>query len=120
MSITSYMDLGPQKQFLPIRMKLSKLFRRQLTMLNSFFTSCWEYISNKFSAACFGIRVSVTFHLTCVHIILVLFGLLSCHLLGNSCSLGFSKDTRTATIMCKFPISQNVAYILSILNKKES
>ena len=32
----------------------------------------------------FGIRVSVTFYLTCV----VRFGLVSGHLLGNSCSLG--------------------------------
>ena len=40
-----------------------------------------------FSVACFCVRVSVTFHLTCVHI-LVPFGLLSGHLLGNSCSLG--------------------------------
>ena len=32
---------------------------------------------------------SVTFHLTCVHINLVRFGLLSGHLLGNSCSLGW-------------------------------
>ena len=30
----------------------------------------------------------MTFHLTCVHIILVRFELLSFHLLGNSCSLG--------------------------------
>ena len=36
----------------------------------------------------FGVRVSVTFHLTCAHIILVRFRLLSGHLLGNSCSLG--------------------------------
>ena len=36
----------------------------------------------------FGVRVSVTFHLTCVHIILGLFGLLSGHLFGNSCSTG--------------------------------
>ena len=36
----------------------------------------------------FGVRVSVTFHLTCVHIIVVQFRLLSGHLLGNSCSLG--------------------------------
>ena len=35
-----------------------------------------------------GVRVSMTFQLTCVHIILVRFGLLSGHLLGNSCSLG--------------------------------
>ena len=41
-----------------------------------------------FSVACFGVRVSVTVHLTCIHIILVRFGLLSGHLLGNSCSLG--------------------------------
>ena len=36
----------------------------------------------------FGVRVSVTFHLTYVHIILNRFGLLSGHLFGNSCSLG--------------------------------
>ena len=43
-----------------------------------------------FSVACFvfGVRVSVTFHLMCVHIILVRYGLLSGHLLGKSCSLG--------------------------------
>ena len=35
-----------------------------------------------------GVRVSVTFRLTYVHISLVQFGLLSGHLLGNSCSLG--------------------------------
>ena len=34
-----------------------------------------------FSDACFGVRVSVTFHLACVHNILVLFGMLSGHLL---------------------------------------
>ena len=33
-----------------------------------------------------GIRVSVKFHLKCVHIILVRFRLLSGHLLVNSCS----------------------------------
>ena len=32
-------------------------------------------------------RLLNTFHLTCVHIILVRFGLLSGHLLENSCSL---------------------------------
>ena len=36
----------------------------------------------------FGVRCSVTFHLTCVHIILVRFRLMSGHLLGNSCSFG--------------------------------
>ena len=36
----------------------------------------------------FGVRVTVTFHLMCLHIIVVPFGLLSIHLLGKSCSLG--------------------------------
>ena len=36
----------------------------------------------------FGVRVSVTFHFMCVHIILALCRLLSGHLLGNCCSLG--------------------------------
>ena len=42
------------------------------------------------SVACFVVRVSVTFHLMCVHItcIIVRFGFLSGHLLGKSCSLG--------------------------------
>ena len=37
----------------------------------------------------FGVRLSAMFHLTYVHIILVRFGLLSGHLLGNSSSLGW-------------------------------
>ena len=41
-----------------------------------------------FYVACFGVRDSVTFHLKCVHIILLRFRLLSGHLLGNSCSSG--------------------------------
>ena len=36
----------------------------------------------------FGVRCSLTFHLTCVHIILVRFRLMSGHLLENSCSFG--------------------------------
>ena len=36
----------------------------------------------------FGVRVSVTFHLTCVHVILIRFRLLSDHLLGYSYSFG--------------------------------
>ena len=36
----------------------------------------------------FGVRVSVTFHLMLVHIILVRFGLLSDRLLGKSCPFG--------------------------------
>ena len=42
-----------------------------------------------FSVACFGVRVSVTFHLMFVHNILVRFGLLSGYLLGKSCPLGW-------------------------------
>ena len=41
-----------------------------------------------FSVACFGVRVSVMFHLMFVHYTLVRFGLLGGHLLGNSCPLG--------------------------------
>ena len=42
-----------------------------------------------FSVACFGVRVSVTFHLTCVHIVFSSVWVAECgHLLGNSCSLG--------------------------------
>ena len=37
----------------------------------------------------FGVRVSVTFHLTCVHIILVWFRLLSGHLLGNTLNVKY-------------------------------
>ena len=41
------------------------------------------------SVSCFGFRVSVMFHFMFVHyILLVQFGLLSGHLLGNSCPLG--------------------------------
>ena len=44
------------------------------------------------SVSCFGVRVSVMFHVMFVSlrndILLVQFGLLSGHLLGNSCPLG--------------------------------
>ena len=40
------------------------------------------------SVSCFGVRVSVMFHFMFVHNTLVQFGLLSGHLLGNSCPLG--------------------------------
>ena len=43
-----------------------------------------------FSVACFGVRLSVMFHLMFVHFTLVRFWLLSGHLLGNSCPLGWS------------------------------
>ena len=36
----------------------------------------------------FGVRVSLKFHLTCVHLILIRFRLLSGNRLGNSYSLG--------------------------------
>ena len=39
------------------------------------------------SVSCFGVRVSVIFHFM-FFILLVQFGLLSGHLLGNSCPLG--------------------------------
>ena len=43
------------------------------------------------SAACFGVRVSVMFHLMFVHHnFSSVFWLLSGHLLGNSCPLGWS------------------------------
>ena len=37
------------------------------------------------SVSCFGVRVSVMFHFMFVIIFLVQFGLLSGHVLGNSC-----------------------------------
>ena len=40
------------------------------------------------SFSCFGVRVSVMFTLCLFIILLVQFGLLSGHLLGNSCPLG--------------------------------
>ena len=41
------------------------------------------------SVSCFGVRVSVMFDFMFVHYTLVQFGLLSGHLLGNSCPLGY-------------------------------
>ena len=41
------------------------------------------------SVACFGVRVSVMFHLMFFIILLVRFWLLSGDLLGNSCTLGW-------------------------------
>ena len=40
------------------------------------------------SVSCFGVRFSVMFHFMFVHYSLIQFGLLSGHLLGNSCPLG--------------------------------
>ena len=40
------------------------------------------------SVSCFGVRVSVMFHFMLFIILLVQFGLLSGHLLGNSYPLG--------------------------------
>ena len=45
-----------------------------------------------FSVACFCVRDSVVFHLTCVHISLVRFGLPSGHFFGNSDSLSLRYD----------------------------
>ena len=44
------------------------------------------------SVSCFGVRVSVMFHLCLFIILLVQFGLLSGHLLGNSCILHVPSD----------------------------
>ena len=45
---------------------------------------------NVVSVACFSVRVSVMFQLMFIYYTLVRFGLLSGHLLGNSCPLGWS------------------------------
>ena len=54
----------------------------------------------------FGVRGSVTFHLTYVIIILVRFRLLSGHLLGNSCSFGYSYVLFCILTIC------NISYFL--------
>ena len=45
-------------------------------------------VADVVSVSCFGVRVSVMFQFMFVIILLVQFGLLSGHLLGNSCPLG--------------------------------
>ena len=50
------------------------------------------------SVACFGVRVSVMFHFI---ILLVQFGLLSGHLLGNSCPFGWPF---VPIVFCQFVI----------------
>ena len=47
-------------------------------------------VLTSFSVTCFGVRVSVTFHLMFVHYTFSSVWLLSGHLLGNSCALGCS------------------------------
>ena len=42
-----------------------------------------------FSVACFGVRVSVMFHLIFFHYTFSSVWLLSCHLLGKSCASGW-------------------------------
>ena len=53
------------------------------------------------SVACYGIRVSVMFTLCLFIILLVRFGLLSGHLLGNSCQLGWPY---VLSVFCLFVI----------------
>ena len=53
------------------------------------------------AVACFGVRVSAMFHLMFVHYTLVRFGLLSGHLFGNSCLLGWPF---ALTVFCLFII----------------
>ena len=50
----------------------------------------------------FGVRVSGTFHLMCVHIILVRFGLLGGHILGKSCLLGWPYVLFVFFTICNF------------------
>ena len=47
-----------------------------------------DVVSDVVSVKCFGVRVSVMFHFMLLIILLVQFGLLRGHLLGNSCPLG--------------------------------
>ena len=53
------------------------------------------------SVSCFGVRVSVMFHFMFVYHTLVQFGLLSGHLLGNSCPLG---EQLVLIVFCLFVI----------------
>ena len=59
--------------------------RRQFKTQRSDPLKTWSYVV---SVSCFGVRFSVMFHFMFVHYTLVQFGLLSGHLLGNSCPLG--------------------------------
>ena len=79
----------PAKLFVPLRglgwgcaRKTSLGAQLFITDRSRAVTLLWFYV------ACFGVRISLTFRLTCVHIILVQFRLLSGRLLGNGCSLG--------------------------------
>ena len=51
--------------------------------------------------SCFGVRVSVMFHFMFFIILIVQFGLLSGHLLGNGCSLG---EQFVLIVFCLFVI----------------
>ena len=53
------------------------------------------------SGSCFGVRVSVIFHLCLFIILLIQFGLPSGHLLGNSCALG---EQFVLIVFCLFVI----------------
>ena len=53
------------------------------------------------SVSCSGVRVSVMFYIMFVHYTLVQFGLLSGHLLGNSCPLG---EQFVLIVFCLFVI----------------
>ena len=70
------------KCFVPLQKLMATLAPYFITDRSKAVIRLWFYVS------CFGGRVSVMFHLMCVHIILVRFGLLSGHLFGKSCSLG--------------------------------
>ena len=70
----------------------------------------------------FGVRCSVTFHLTCVHIILAPFRLMSGHLLGNMLK---RKGLVSTNIMCNNVVTNKNIIMSSFkssrdIQKKES
>ena len=80
MSIVEMMD-----NYKVVRLCASNMLK---TPSNSLLTVLRQW-SGVVSVACFGVRVSVMFHLMFVLILLVRFGLLSGYLLGKSCPLGW-------------------------------
>ena len=57
-----------------------------------------------FFVACFGVRVSVAFHVMCVHIILVRFGLLSGPLFGKELLTRLTICSLCILNICNFPV----------------
>ena len=63
--------------------------------------------SDVVSVSCLGVRISVMFHFMFVYILLVQFGLLSGHLFGNSCPLGYQF---VLIVFCPFVIFLNFPF----------